>query len=143
MWMYDSQTLRFLAVSDSAISRYGYGREEFLQMRITDIRPPEDVANLRRILEQRSQGLRKSGSVRHRFKNGVVINVRITSLPTQLESRDAILVIAEDITGDERATAALKESEERFRSAFEHAAIGMLITALKASCSGSTVVLLK
>ena len=43
MWVYDAETLRFLAVNDAAIRHYGYTRDEFLAMRITDIRPPEDI----------------------------------------------------------------------------------------------------
>ena len=43
MWVYDAETLAFLAVNDAAVRHYGYRRDEFLAMRITDIRPPEDV----------------------------------------------------------------------------------------------------
>ena len=43
MWIYDSRTLAFLAVNDTAVAHYGYSREEFLKMKITNIRPPEDV----------------------------------------------------------------------------------------------------
>src|SRR5215470_15126556 len=43
MWVYDVATLAFLEVNATAMARYGYSRDEFLGMRITDIRPPEDV----------------------------------------------------------------------------------------------------
>src|SRR5918996_1051044 len=43
MWVYDVETLRFLAVNDAALRRYGYTRDEFLQLTITDIHPPEDA----------------------------------------------------------------------------------------------------
>ena len=43
MWVYDADTLAFVRVNDAAIRKYGYSREEFLKMRITDIRPPEDI----------------------------------------------------------------------------------------------------
>src|SRR5262245_22533938 len=46
MWVYDLETLRFLAVNDAAIERYGYSREEFLSMTLAQIRPPEDVQKL-------------------------------------------------------------------------------------------------
>src|ERR1700685_4643096 len=41
MWMYDRATLRFLDVNRAAVEAYGYSREEFLEMKIVDIRPPE------------------------------------------------------------------------------------------------------
>src|SRR6185295_17048530 len=31
-WVFDRQTLRFLAVNDAAVSHYGYSREEFLEL---------------------------------------------------------------------------------------------------------------
>ena len=48
MWVFSVETLRFLDVNTAAIAFYGYSREEFLNMRITDIRPPEDVPRLLR-----------------------------------------------------------------------------------------------
>jgi len=34
MWVYDLETLAFLAVNDAAVHHYGYGRDEFLAMSI-------------------------------------------------------------------------------------------------------------
>ena len=42
-FLFDHETLRFLAVNDAAIRHYGYSRDEFLGMTLEDIRPPEDV----------------------------------------------------------------------------------------------------
>ena len=46
MWVYDAETLAFLAVNDAAVRHYGYSREEFLAMTIKDIRPPEDIPRM-------------------------------------------------------------------------------------------------
>src|SRR5690242_18321331 len=51
-WLYDVESLRFLAVNDAAVQHYGYSREEFLQMSIKDIRPPEEVEALLRGIEK-------------------------------------------------------------------------------------------
>ena len=40
MWVYDLETLYFLDVNDAAVKHYGYSRDEFSKLRITDIRPP-------------------------------------------------------------------------------------------------------
>jgi len=45
-WVFDRETLRFLAVNAAAVRKYGYSREEFLAMTLKDIRPPEDVPAL-------------------------------------------------------------------------------------------------
>ena len=58
MWVYDAETLAFLAVNDAAVRHYGYSRDEFLAMTIKDIRPPEDVpAMLARRQRARRPGL--------------------------------------------------------------------------------------
>src|SRR5207247_2917751 len=44
MWVYDRETLAFLAVNDAAVCHYGYAREEFLGMTIKDMRPAEEVS---------------------------------------------------------------------------------------------------
>ena len=42
LWVYDLETLKFLAVNQVALDRYGYTREEFLQLTMLDVRPPEE-----------------------------------------------------------------------------------------------------
>src|SRR5262249_53682602 len=38
-WIFDLQTLEFLAVNEAAVSQYGYSRGEFLSMSIHQLRP--------------------------------------------------------------------------------------------------------
>jgi len=99
MWVYDLSTLQFLEVNAAAIAHYGYTREEFLGMRITDIRPPEDVGRLIADLAKRRPVLQSSGEWRHRRKDGRVIDVQIESHAMAFSGRDAVLVVAQDITG--------------------------------------------
>ena len=42
MWVCDLETLRFLAVNETAVMHYGYSEDEFLAMTIRDIRPSAD-----------------------------------------------------------------------------------------------------
>ena len=78
MWIYDSETLRFLEVNQAAIDLYGWSREEFLKMTIMDIRPLEDVD---RVLAHVSLGgtQHPSGPWRHFHKDGSLHFVRISS----------------------------------------------------------------
>lgn len=115
MWVYDLETLKFLAVNDSAIDRYGYTREEFLAMTILDIRPPEDVEALSAYLSSANAGLDRAGEWRHRKKDGTVITVEITSHRLDFGGRPAEFVLANDITERKRAENALLESEDRYR----------------------------
>src|SRR4051812_20398818 len=79
MWVYDLETLRFLEVNAAAVAHYGYTRDEFLQMCITDIRPPATVPNLLAELAQPRPNLQRSGPWLHQCKDGQVLEVQIMS----------------------------------------------------------------
>ena len=65
MWVYDLETLAFLAVNNAAIQQYGYSREEFLAMTLKDIRPPEDIPALIEQIKHVSKGYGTYGLWRH------------------------------------------------------------------------------
>lgn len=99
MWVYDVETLAFLEVNHAAIQHYGYSRDEFLDMTIADIRPPEDVPRLRaNVAGVRERVHDRAGQWRHLRKDGSLIDVEIVSHVLQYEGRLAELVVATDIT---------------------------------------------
>jgi PAS domain S-box-containing protein len=115
MWVYDLQTLAFLAVNNAAIQHYGYSCDEFLSMTIKDIRPPEDIPALLEQVQQVSDGYGACGVWRHRKKNGTIIDVEITSHTVTFDRRTAALVLPRDITDRKRAEEAILASEQRFQ----------------------------
>jgi PAS domain S-box-containing protein len=115
MWVYDVETLRFLAVNDAAVRRYGYSRSEFLSMTIMDIRPPEDVQLLADHLAARTAEVDHAGQWRHRKQDGTIINVEITANRLSFGGRAAEFVLANDITERKKAETALRISEDRYR----------------------------
>jgi PAS domain S-box-containing protein len=115
MWVYDLLTLRFLAVNEAAIRHYGYSRNEFLEMTIKDIRPPEDVQLLTSYIEAGNPELDHAGEWRHRKKDGTVLSVEITSNRVNFAGRDAEFVLATDVTERTKAETALRISEDRYR----------------------------
>ncbi|MGM0584216.1 MAG: PAS domain S-box protein [Pseudomonadota bacterium] len=133
MWIYDVRTLRFLEVNRAAVDRYGYSREEFLSMRLSDIRPAEDVEALERTVAGLPPDRHESDLWRHVLKSGTVIHVDIVSQPLTFRGRDARLVTVRDVSRlvrREREKAELLASERearatsdrmsrRFRSLFE------------------------
>jgi len=118
MWIYDLETLHFLEVNEAATAHYGYTRDEFLALRITDIRPREDVPLLFENVQQRT-ALNLSGTWRHLLKDGRVIDVEISSHTLSFAGRRGVLVLAQDITERKRAEQELRESEERYRRLVE------------------------
>ncbi|MFZ2406048.1 MAG: PAS domain S-box protein, partial [Methylobacter sp.] len=104
MWLYDLETLRFLAVNDAAIAHYGYSETEFLSMTIADIRPAEDVPQLLERIEQlKGNAQHRAGDWRHRKKDGTLIDVEISSHMLEYGGRRAKAVLAHDITERKRA----------------------------------------
>ncbi|HSV44864.1 MAG TPA: PAS domain S-box protein [Ramlibacter sp.] len=111
MWVYDVQTLAFLTVNDAAVAHYGYSREEFLRMSIADIRPPQEVESLMRVLEH-TQTLSQPRPWLHRRKDGSCIDVEISSHVLDYGGRRARMVLALDITLRLRAEEALRQVNE-------------------------------
>src|SRR5262249_39954409 len=83
MWIHDPTDLRFLEVNLATVSTYGYSRDEFLRMRVTDIRPPEDVpklmARLRELEAAPALGMQRSGPWRHVTRAGESLEVEVIS----------------------------------------------------------------
>ena len=129
MWIYDWETLAFLAVNEAAIAQYGYSREEFLALTLSDMHPPEDIPLLLRHLAQRAkvEGGQKMGLWRHRKKDGTVFDVEINAFNLEFRARPARLVVATDVTERKRMEASLVESEARLRTYLESASEGIVV----------------
>ena len=97
-WVFDRETLRFLAVNAAAVRKYGYSREEFLAMTLKDIRPPEDVPALLETVRALGEGNESSGAWRHRLKDGTIIDTENTSYALTFLGRAARVVVVVDIT---------------------------------------------
>ncbi|MFC4640232.1 HD domain-containing phosphohydrolase [Deinococcus hohokamensis] len=117
MWIYDRESLRFLAVNDAAVGRYGYTREEFLQMTLVDIRPSAHVPDLFDQLKAFDQHLTAGTGVqaRHLYKDGTCVDVWARFQPVDFNGRAAVFVTIEDITARLSAQRALQDSEQRYR----------------------------
>ncbi|RPI05928.1 MAG: PAS domain S-box protein [Ignavibacteriae bacterium] len=112
MWVFDADSLAFLAVNDFAVDHYGYSREEFLSMTIKDIRPHEDIPYLEDVLRKNTNQLRKVGTARHRRKNGSLIDVEVTGHEIDFEGHRAIFVLAMDITERKQAEEAMRQMQK-------------------------------
>ncbi|MGZ4755785.1 MAG: putative bifunctional diguanylate cyclase/phosphodiesterase [Acidimicrobiia bacterium] len=107
MWVFDRETLQYLEVNDAAVEHYGYAREEFLAMRITDIRASADVPELLAELASKSE-LSHNGTHEHRLKDGRLIDVQVTSHRLIFDGIDAVLVAIQDVTERNRLEGQLR-----------------------------------
>jgi PAS domain S-box-containing protein len=117
VWVYDRDTLRFLAVNEAAVQKYGYSEAEFRSMTISEIRPPEDVPRLLKNVATLPDGMHQIGLWRHRKKDGSIFDVEITSYSFAFAGRPADFVIAADVTERQRT-----EEERRIFTASLEAA---------------------
>jgi two-component system cell cycle sensor histidine kinase/response regulator CckA len=125
-WVFDRETLHFLAVNDAAVRHYGYAREEFLAMTILAIRPEGQVEALRaNVATSRTDVAGHRGIWEHRKKDGALIDVDIQTTEFDLHGRPARLVTARDVTDERRAVEALRNNERRFRALIENSADGL------------------
>ena len=106
MWVFDIETLRFLAVNETAVAHYGYSRAEFLGMTLADIRPAEDCEGLNACRPC------QTSLWRHRKKDGTLIWVETAAHTVDYGDRPARLVIASDVTERKQAEEALRRSEQ-------------------------------
>ncbi|QEH43053.1 PAS domain S-box protein [Chitinophaga sp. XS-30] len=116
MWIFSKKTFRFLEVNDAAILLYGYSREEFLQMTILDIRPPEDIPKIRGNQQKQGNSPITSGNWQHYKKDGNLMYVRVEAFATTYEKEPAEVVTIFDITGQYLADDALKKQEQLLKT---------------------------
>lgn len=120
LWVYDLETLKFLAVNEVAVMQYGYSQADFLSMTIREILPSEDAPAILDSISQLSSSAKHSAVEKHTKQDGTVIDVAITSHELLFKGRRARLVLARDITQEKQAQEALTASEEKFRQIAEN-----------------------
>jgi PAS domain S-box-containing protein len=124
MWVFDIETLEFLEVNEAAIEHYGYSREEFLSMKLGNIRAVESLVRSveiadRAIKKEIESAERRECVWRQKKKSGEVIDVAVKWSPLAFQGRLAALALGNDVTAQKRL-------EEQFRQAQKMEAIGQL-----------------
>src|SRR5262245_13843230 len=119
IWVYNEDTLAFVAVNEAATRIYGYNRDEFLSMTIHDIRPHEDIPTLLIKNATDPNDLVLSSPWRHMTRNGKTIYVEISSHPVVFDGKNSKLVIVNDVT--ERKL--LDEKQQRLHTSLQQSAM--------------------
>lgn len=119
-WIYDIETLAFLAVNDAAVEDYGYSRDQFLAMTIRDIRPAEEAPAFLATEMVTSDKPHAAGVWHHRKQNGDIILAAIYASVIQFEGHVAHLSIAIDITDQRKAEETIRASESQLRAIIDN-----------------------
>jgi two-component system, cell cycle sensor histidine kinase and response regulator CckA len=112
MWVFAADDLRFLAVNDAAVRRYGYSRDEFLAMSILDIHPEADRARFLELRGRDPQGPQEYADLRHRRKDGSMLDVEVSADSISFAGRPARLVLVKDVTARKRLEGQLRQSQK-------------------------------
>ncbi len=117
MWVYDTESLRFLDVNVAAERHYGYSLQEFLGMTIKDIRPAEDIPELIKRVElfNEKATTQAGGIYRHKKKSGEIIYVEIQSNTLPFQNTTARIILANDVTERITYVEAIEKQNEKLK----------------------------
>lgn len=93
MWITDQETLQILEVNEAAIKKYGYTRDEFLELTLTDIQKHCSDFSLLVLPSNQPRDLWS-----HFKKNGEEMIVEFTSYPINYFGKTALQIQVNDIT---------------------------------------------
>ena len=119
IWVYNEETLGFLAVNEAATRTYGYSREEFLSMTIASLRAKEDIPALLIKNADDANDLVLSSPWRHQTRDNKTIYVEMSSHPVVFDGKHSKLVIVNDVT--ERKL--LDEKQRRLHTSLQQSAM--------------------
>lgn len=117
IFIYDKDNLKFLEVNEAALDLYGFRKDEFLQMDLTDLYTPEDIQTL---LESSSDKQLRStqfrGPYRHRKKDGSTIFVEISKITFTYQGKEAHFNIIKDVTKN----LSLEMKNQEYKAVFDN-----------------------
>lgn len=111
MWLFDRETLKYIAVNDAALATYGYTREQFLSMRAIDTRagdPAVAEAIIRGLPDIQNRG----NVATHRRADGTTFPVSICSRIMNHEGRKVRLAAVTDISAQTMAENDLRRTKK-------------------------------
>ncbi len=107
MWVFDEETMHFLAVNAAATNLYGFSHDEFSRLTLADILPASERGQLRSKRSQGYSGEPEQGLHASRFGNE--FPVEVVSRPITYDGHRARFVVAHDISTRVKAERELQE----------------------------------
>lgn len=129
LYIVSKKTMKVLAVNEAAEHLYGYSKEEFLGMKLSQIKAPEEWPAFVEHFKKDDLKLLDRRISRHVLKSGEIRTMEITAKNIVWQGEEARFVMAFDVTERLRAENELKGSEERLRVAISEAPYPVMIHA--------------
>ena len=112
MWVFDAKSFQFMEVNRAAIAHYGFSRDEFQSMRVTDVRLAEDLEPFLEEMARLETGVRRPGVSRHQLKSGARIEVEVVYLRIDYLGVPAIIAVLHDVTEKRRLEDQLRQFQK-------------------------------
>lgn len=124
MWAWDADVGSILAVNEAAMATYGYDREKFLSLSITDLLDPSERERFKSARLPFAESRQAAGSWIHCTADGRRIEMEVITTSSRRLGRPGWLSVGLDVTAKREAERALVRSEEQIRQAQKLDAIG-------------------
>jgi PAS domain S-box-containing protein len=119
-----------MRVNNAACKTLGYSREELQSMHVYDLDPNFPVDLWSEHWQELKQQKHLNFVTQQRTKDGRLLPVEVRLNYVEFDGEEYNFSSMQDISDRLQAEAVLRESEERFRSAFDYSAIGMALVSL-------------
>ncbi len=121
--IYNAENLKFLDVNNAALKLYGYTREEFLSLDLTDLYAPEDIQTLIETPEE-SKSNGNGIIMRQKRKDGSFIIVEINNKEIDFNGILSLFSTIRDVTEEIE----LEKKLQLYKAAFENSGYPIAIT---------------
>ena len=123
--IYNQQDFSITAVNEAAVNLYGYGQEEFLKKKLTDLLLDPDVFQGKRSSKETgAEEYMKTEDVQHLTKHGRVLNVEVHSHRLDFDQKCCRIAVINDVTAREAVLAELQEKKNKLKMAQHIAKLG-------------------
>jgi PAS domain S-box-containing protein len=102
MYIREKDSFQIVGVNQSAVSHFGYSEEEFLQMKVTELHPSDEVESLLNLITEHDGKYNTPEIFRHICKNGRIVYVECRVRELIFQGNQCFLVLADDITDKRR-----------------------------------------
>jgi PAS domain S-box-containing protein len=119
MYIFDAESFQFLTVNTAALKQYGYTRDEFLDLKATDIQPAAELQSFLDINGHNPDNYFDAGRWLHQNKSGQQFYVHVYAYSTFFEGKAAILALAINIDLKIKTERALQKKTAELENVLE------------------------
>jgi PAS domain S-box-containing protein len=111
MLLIEPESGKIVDANDAACQFYGYTREQFQQLRISDLNTLTP-AEIRALMAEAVTGQRQYFNFSHRLSNGTVRDVEVHSGPIRIDNQQLLYSIIHDVTERRQTESELRRTKE-------------------------------